>query len=85
MPQKCIGSMHLDLATPPIFLKETLQVLLGWSEDNHVFFQNPEIIRCLLFLHFFLDYFRVLILLKYIESIYLVLEEKWRDIGFGFP
>ena len=39
--QKYIGSMYLVPLTPPQFLAEpfeTLQVLLGWSEDMHVFF-----------------------------------------------
>ena len=37
----------------------------------------------LLFCIVYLEYFRVLILLKYIESMYLVLEEKRKDIVFG--
>ena len=49
------------------------------------FFQNPVIIFCPLFCIFNSDYFRVQILLKYIESMYLVLEEKHRDIVFGIP
>ena len=45
------------------------------------FFQNPEIILSgffffFFFSHFYLDYFRVLMVFKYIESMYLVLEEK---------
>ena len=48
------------------------------------FFENPEIIFCLFFFHFFnLNYFQVLILLKYIEGMYLIHEEKRRDIVFG--
>ena len=43
------------------------------------FSQNPVNI----FLHFYLDCFRIQILLKYIESLYLVLEEKRREFDFG--
>ena len=47
------------------------------------FFENPEIIFCLFFHIFNLNYFQVLILLKYIEGMYLIHEEKRRDIVFG--
>ena len=41
--QKRIGSRYLDPVTATTVLSrsfETLQVLLGWSEDMHVFFSE---------------------------------------------
>ena len=51
---------------------QTLQALLGWSEDMHIFFQNPEIIFYYIFCIFNLDFFRALILQKCIGSMYLL-------------
>ena len=53
------------------------------------FFKNPKITfghfsHYLLTIYLLIYYFRVLILLMYIESRYLVLEEKRRDIVSGF-
>ena len=59
-------------------------MLHQWSEDKCVFFQNPEI-TFVFFCIFNLDYFRVLIVLKYRKSMYLVFEGKRRDIVLGFP
>ena len=52
----------------------------------HVLFSESLIyfLSFICFSHFYLDYFRVLIEVKYIESLYLVLEEKRRDIVFDF-
>ena len=61
-------------------------MLLGWSEDTHViFFRILKLFMVTFFFFFFnFDYFRVLILFKCIESVYLVIEEKRRDIVFAF-
>ena len=67
--QKCIGSMYLLPATPPTVLGnpfETLQALLGWSEDMHI------VIFYYIFCIFNLDFFRAPILQKCIGSMYLV-------------
>ena len=51
---------------------ETLHGLLGWPEDMHVVFQNPEVIFYYFVRIFNLDIFLVLILQKCIGSRYLV-------------
>ena len=48
MPQKCIGSIHLDLVTPPTVLRMILWKLYKSFLDGlkicMCFFQNPDII-----------------------------------------
>ena len=69
----------------PILLKLYMCVL-GWSEDTHMFYFRILKYFCHLFGIFNLYLFRVLILPKYIESIYLFfLEEKRRDTVYDFP
>ena len=70
--------MYLVLASPTTFLGLSF-CALNVVKKLTCFFLNPEII----FGHFF-HYFCVLILLKYIESMYLVFEGEWRDIVLGF-
>ena len=73
--QKCIGSRYLVPLILPQFLAdsfETLNRLLGWPEDMHVFFENPVIIFYYFFRIFNLDIFWVLILQKRIGSRYIV-------------
>ena len=49
-----------------------------------IYFKYPKIIIIFFFRIFNLDYFQVIILLKYIEGMYLDIEEKRKDIVFVF-
>ena len=74
--QKCIGSMYLVRATPPTFSDRsfwnfTHAFRMVWKYA-YCFFQNPEIIFYHIFCIFNLDFFRALILQKYIGSMYLL-------------
>ena len=67
-PSVCTPTIRLP-ATPPIVLGQSLQALLGWSEDMHiVFFRILKLFFFHIFFIFNLDFFRLKICILFFQN-----------------